>query len=254
MQLKQCLKYGVLEGLRYRANTISWFLADIALYFSVMMMYLLLFSAFEVGTYTKMELGLYSSTYFLINNLFAVFFAETVSQYGEAIIDGSFAYYQLSSVGTLKSLILLNFNFPASLSTPFLLGLNVYFISAFKPAAYMVVLYYMGLLFAVGILTALFLLINSLLLLGVRSGAISSAVTQICSIAEKPDTVFHPAIRKLFTFVIPAFMLSAVPSRLILGNWIWSETASLLFMPFLLYALYKAIEKNGEKRYKSSGF
>ena len=142
------IQFGIRKGLRYKVNTYSWFLADLALYASVILMYFLISTTFtSFGAYTKTEMGLYISTYFIINNLFAVLFSEAVSEYGASILNGSFSYYQLTPVGPLRSLILLNFNFAAMLSTPALLAMNIYFVVQLFTTPVQVILYYLGVLF-----------------------------------------------------------------------------------------------------------
>jgi ABC-2 type transport system permease protein len=235
-------------------NTLSWFLADIALYSSISLMYVLLSSAFgSFGSYSRMELGLYISTYFVINNLFAICFSEAVSEYGQAILRGDFSYYQLTPVGALRSLILLNFNFPAALSTPFLLGANIYFLAALSPSPWQIVLYYLGIVFAVAVMLFLFQAISALLLFGIRSGAVSASVTQLFSIAEKPDTAFHPAVRKVFTFIVPAFLFSAIPAGILLGTSSPLQTAYLLLCPILLFVIFRLLERFGARKYTQSG-
>ncbi len=249
------IQFGIRKGLRYKVNTYSWFLADLALYASVILMYFLISTTFaSFGAYIKTEMGLYISTYFIINNLFAVLFSEAVSEYGASILNGSFSYYQLTPVGPLRSLILLNFNFAAMLSTPALLAMNIYFVVQLFTTPVQVILYYLGVLFACGTMLFVFQTISALLLFGVRSSAIASAMTQLFSIAEKPDMVFHPAFRKVFTFVIPAFLFSAVPSKVMLGTAAVSEIAALFLSPLFFYALFRILEAAGCRKYQHAGF
>lgn len=249
------IKYGILKGLRYRINTVSWFLADVSLYTSIILMYVLLSSTYSsFGTYTKAELGLYISTYFLVNNIFAVFFSEAINAYENSILDGTYAYFQLSPAGILKSFVLLNFNFPALLSTPVLLAVNIYFVRFFSLAPVAVLLYYLSVLFACGILFFLFQSIAALLLLGIRTSALQSAIMQLFSIAEKPDTVFHPAFKKVFTFAVPAFMFSAVPTKILLGTYTIAELAALFVEPFIWAAIYRLVSYVGNKKLQISGY
>lgn len=250
------LKYGVQKGLRYRANTISWFIADLALYSSTALMYLLLFSAFDnIGSYTRLELGLYISTYFLVNNLYSVFFAEAVSNYSESIYNGSYIFYQLNPIGVFQSMVLSNFNFPALLSTPYLISLNVYLLSRFPTIHWnQVIIYYASVVLASIIMLFSFLLLSTLLLYGIRSGAIESSISQLFAMAEKPDTAFHPTIKRIFTYIFPAFMFSAVPTQIILSDSLAIETLYLWGLPVLLYILYRIFENKGIKKYQHSGF
>ena len=40
------IQFGIRKGLRYKVNTYSWFLADLALYASVILMYFLISTTF----------------------------------------------------------------------------------------------------------------------------------------------------------------------------------------------------------------
>lgn len=249
------IKYGVLKGMRYRMNTICWFLADVSLYASTIIMYAMLASVYDnFGSYTKKEMLFYLSTYFLVNNIYAIFFSEASSAYADSILNGTYAYYQLSPRGVLKSLILLNFNFPAFLSFPSLLVFNIYCMGFFQISAWKVIMYYTSILFSCAIMLFLFQSLLSLLLFGIRSFSLQSIVVQFFSLAEKPDTLFHPAFRKIFTYLLPAFMLSAVPTRILLGTGNSTEMIALFFGPFILGLVFAWLSHIGNKKLKISGF
>ena len=249
------IKYGILKGLRYRINTISWFMADISLYLSTILMYLLLSSVFDnFGSYTKLEMSFYISTYFLVNNIYAIFFSEASASYENSILNGTYAYFQLTPAGALKSLILLNFNFPAFLSFPMLLAFNIYSLCSLSPVLLNIIIYYISILFSCGIMFFLFQSLSSLVLFGLRSSSLQSVVVQFFSIAEKPDSVFHPAFRKAFTYVIPAFMLSAVPTRILLGSCTTVEIIALFIGPFILGVIYLWLSIVGNKKLQISGY
>ena len=249
------IKYGVLKGLRYRINTISWFLADISMYSSTILMYVLLSSVYDnFGFYTQQEMGFYISTYFLINNIYATFFSEASSSYENSILNGTYSYYQLTPTGVLKSLIMLNFNFPAFLSFPGLLAINIYFLSTLSPMLIDIILYYISILFACGIMFFLFQSLSALLLFGIRSSSLQGVIIQLFSIAEKPDAVFHSVFRKVFTYIIPAFMFSAIPTRVLLGTCTTAEMIALFTAPFILCAIYLRLSAVGNKKLQISGF
>lgn len=248
------IRYGVKKGTRYRANLFSWILADLSMYASVIVVYLILFTKVdEMGGYDFNEMGLYISTYFVVNNLFAVFFSEAVSDYSEMILNGRYLYLQITPLGVVWTAVMLQFNFPAFISTPFLLALNIYFAAKCNVICGRLVLYYILLLCACGVMLFLFLCIYSLLLYGVRSSSLSGAVLQIFAIAEKPDTIFSDKVRKLFTYGIPAFMLSAVPTCVLLGR---AEKGMAAYVPgvlCILAGIFTVLTKKGERVYKSEG-
>lgn len=252
-KFRAMISYGVKKGIRYRANLYSWFLADIVLYFSVIVTYLMIFSMKRsIGGYNFEELAVYISTYFLINNLFAVFFSEGVSEYAQIILDGKYIYYQTMPLGVIKTSIMLNFNFPAMLSSPFLLGFNIFYVSKIHVSFIKIIMYYFMIACSVMGMLLLFLNIYSLLLYKIRSLGLSNAVSQILTIAEKPDTVFQADIRKIFTYMIPAFMFSAIPARFILGyNKGWFSVIYYLVWLLILVEILNILIKYGERVYES---
>ena len=59
------IQFGIRKGLRYKVNTYSWFLADLALYASVILMYFLISTTFtSFGAYTTTEMGAIGNTPF----------------------------------------------------------------------------------------------------------------------------------------------------------------------------------------------
>ncbi|MEG6612082.1 ABC-2 family transporter protein [Pseudoclostridium thermosuccinogenes] len=247
--------FGVRKALRYRINLISWFIADFSLYSSIIVLYELLFARFsDLGGFDKTQMGMYISTYFLVNNIFAIFFSEAVSIYGDSITNGNYVYYLLNPYGTVRSIISLNFNFAPLLSTPFLLVINIYFMSKFELRLFNVLIYYLGIISAVFIMTFFMLLLYSLLLFGIRLGTVSAGISQLFSIAEKPNTTFNVKVRRFFTYIIPAFMFSAVPSSIIIGNPDKNEIIALFVLPLAFYLLFKIVEAFGLKKYNGDGY
>ena len=194
------------------------------------------------------------STYFLVNNIFAIFFSEAVSEYGNSILNGSYPYYQLNPLGTMRSFIVMNFNFPALLSFPILLAINLYFILSVHASILHIITYYFSIIVACVIMLFLFMTLTALLLFSIRSQALQAAVNQLFSIAERPDSVFHPAFKNFFTFVIPAFMLSAVPTRIALGiSNLW-DIVALCLSPIIFGGFYVLISIIGNKKNQNSGY
>lgn len=253
-KISSMIRYGVKKGIRYRANLFSWILADLSLYASVSAVYLILFTKVDsMGGYNFSEIGLYISTYFVINNLFAVFFSEAVSAYSDMVLNGKYLYLQMMPLGVVRTTIMLEFNFSAFVSTPFLLAVNFIFIIKCQVMYSRLVLYYLLLVCACGVMQFLFFCIYSLLLYGIRSSSLSGAALQIFTIAEKPDTIFSEKVRKIFTYCIPAFMLSAVETRILLGRDSIGMAGYMFMVMAVLAGVFWILTEMGEKVYKSEG-
>lgn len=149
---------------------------------------------------------------------------------------------------------MLNFNFPALLSFPILLVINVYFMLSVRASALNIIAYYVSVIVACVIMLFLFMTLTALLLFGIRTHALQSAISQLFSIAERPDSVFHPTFKNFFTFIIPAFMLSAVPTRIALGISSPWDVGALCMSPILLGAIYVLISIMGNKTNQVSGY
>ena len=68
---------------------------------------------------------LYISTFSLVNNLYSIFFAESASAFGLAVLQGRFDFYLIKPRGLVKNFIYTNINAPAFCATPFLVFMNM---------------------------------------------------------------------------------------------------------------------------------
>ncbi len=101
--LIESLKYSIKRAIQYRANLISWFIADLALYTATFLGYYLLTRKISVfGDYSANEILLYISCYFLINNFYAILFAEAVDRFGRNVVMGYFDYDLLKPQSLIK--------------------------------------------------------------------------------------------------------------------------------------------------------
>lgn len=250
--LTEMWRYGWRKALRYPANSYSWILADLALYASLFLTYALLFQRFgHLGGYTKEALRVYILTYALVNNFFAIFFAEGLSALGRMIKNG--AIYQLMSqpIHPLWSLFARQINMKAFPSFCLIFPLTLRAIFEMKASLGQCLMYFAGVLAAVWTMMFCFLLLQSCLLLGWRLAVVQHLLTQFFSIAEKPDTFFSPQLRRLLTYAVPAFLTSAIPAALILES-AWSLPKTYLFVaPVLFYCLWKQAWRKGLQVYQS---
>ncbi len=248
----QSLIFSMKKGTKYKINTFSWFVADIALYSSVFLLYLLLGLGLDnFGDYSKAEMLLYISTYSLVNNLYAVLFSEGVSAYSENIMNGYFVYDLLLPKRVLFSTVMKTINFPPLLSTPFLIGINVCLLLSYSLSASVVALYILSLIAGAFSILFLFVILYTFQLFKVRTAVLSGLVLDMLELSEKPDSVFPKKVRDFFTFIIPAFLMSALPSRIVLGRISVFELLWVFSAPFFLYGLFRLVFWWGIRKYES---
>jgi len=250
--LIQSIIYSFKKTKKYKINTISWFLADIALYSSVFLLYLLLgLSLNSFGTYTKNQMLFYISTYTLVNNIYAVLFSEGVSSYSSNIMNGYFPYDLLTPQRLLFGIFMKNINFPPLLSTPFLLGINIYLMNTYSPDFISVILYYSAVLMGAIAIMLIFAIVYSFQLFKFRTSSLSEVVLQLLELAEKPDSVFPKKVKNFFTFIIPAFLMSALPSRIILKDISVVELLWIYLSPIIYFFVFLTVFKTGIRRFES---
>lgn len=248
--LIESIKFSIKKSIQYRANLISWFLADLALYTATFFGYFLLTQKLKVfGDYTRNEVLLYITCFFLVNNIYAIMFAEGVSHFGQSVITGYFDYDILKPQPLVKYTILKHLNFPAAVSTPLLIGLNVYCLNLCGTK--LTLAYVISIFSASFLMGLIFLIVYSFTLFGLRSEALSGIILQLLSIAEKPDTVFPKFIRNSLIYVIPIFLFSAMPVRIILKKSSMFETVWCYLAPILYYLILKLLLHQGMKKYQS---
>ncbi len=246
----ESIKFSIKRSIQYRANLISWFLADLSLYTATFLSYYFLTKKItDFGGYSSGEVLVYITSYFLINNIYATIFAEGISRFGQNVINGYFEYDLLKPRSLIKYIIIRNLNFPALISTPYLIALNIYCKSLC--GVNLSVQYIASIICSSISMGLLFLIIYSFTLWGLRSEAISGIILQLLTVAEKPDTVFPKIIRNLLIYVIPIFLFSAIPTRIVLNRASILESTWCYLAPILYYLILRIILWKGLKKYQS---
>lgn len=247
-------KLGVVKGFRYRGNVYSWVLADFSLYATLFLSYFLLFNQSEtIGGYSLLQFQIYLSTYTIINNLFAVFFGEAISSYCQSIIDGTMYQHLLIPKQQYFSHVVLNFNVLPLISTPLLVIYNIILITQLAVPFRFILLYVIAIICATITMNMVFLTISTFIFLGWRVEGIQSIMVQLFSIAEKPETFFPSALRSIFVYIIPAFLFSAVPAKILIEAAITQQTLWLFITPILFIVIYRLFKQKALKKYQFEG-
>lgn len=246
----QCFRFSAKKSLQYKANFISWILADISLYSSVFLGYYLLSLTIGLfGDYTRYEMLFYISCSFLVNNIYAIFFSEGIGHFSENIINGNLDFVLIKPISVIKFYIFKNLNVPAMAITPFLILLNGYCMFLCNGQ---VTLYYIGsILLGSFTMGMMFFILISFMLFGLRSEELSSVLLQLISISEKPDTVFPKTIRNFFIYIVPVFLFSAIPTRIALNKNSTFQIYWSFIIPIIYFVIFKVLLKFGMKKYQS---
>jgi len=250
MYFIEALKFSIKKAFQYPANLISWFCADVALYAATILAYYFLAHSFSnFAGYSRYEIVLYICNFSLVNNLSAIFFAEAESDFGDSLISGRFGYYALKPRTLLKNYIYLNINLPAVCATPFLIAAIVVF--ARLSGVRITVLYALAIITAAADMGLLFFIINALALFGVRPEALNTIAMQVLSAAEKPDTIFPKAVRRLLYYFVPVLLFSSFPTRVLLGKISLSGKIWGFGSMFELLAIFWLLLREGRKHFQA---
>lgn len=191
---------------------------------------------------------LYICNFAVINNLYAVFFAEVDSHFAESVIEGSYAFYALKPRSLFKNYVYLHLNMPALAATPFLLAINLYFIK--RCGLEITFKYLLSVICSTVNMGLIFMIVASLTLFGLRSQALSSVVTQMLSVAEKPDTVFPKVVQRILLYIVPVFLFSAFPMHVLLSSAGMAELIWGLSSPIFYTAILSIVLKAGKGKYQ----
>ena len=249
MLIIDSFRYSLKKALLYRANLISWIIADMSLYLATFLTYYLIIQSVNtIGDYHNNEILLFVSSFLLVNNIFAIFFSDAVSTFLENILNGKFYGIMLRPRHVILDSVLSNLNFPPLFTTPLLIAITVFCLNNTYSNFSLIYI----LLIICGALTMglMFFLVFSLALRGIRVNLIAGIIFQIIQISERPDTVLPNRIRSFFVFVIPIYMFSAVPTRYVLGRATNYEIIWAFAVPIVLCLLLQFSIVQGFKKYK----
>ena len=65
----------------------------------------------------------------------------------------------------------------------------------------------------------IFLLIICLDFIGLRSEAINPIMVELLELRDRPDKIFNTFIRSIFIYIIPIYLTSAIPTKMMIKNW-----------------------------------
>lgn len=227
-----CLKFSWKKTIVYKANLASWVLADLGMYLSTIFVYILLgSSAFIFAGYSSSHMLLYISNSFIINNVYSILFSEATDYMSFDIWNGKMYYSLLKPVHLTAYYVMKHLNLKSIVLTPLLIFFNLYclHINHLNINLLHIILILLG-TYSMGIM---FLVIVCFDFLGFRSDAINPIMVEVLELRDKPDGMFNKFIRSIFIYIVPIYLTSAIPTRIIIGNSNYIEIIYFFLFPFI---------------------
>lgn len=210
------LRFSYSRTTKYPANLISWFLADMSMYVSTVLMFALIGTSFyDMGGYTSNQFTLFLANSFLINNLFSVLFSEAIDDLSNDIWNGNVAYHMLKPKSLHAVYVSRKLNLKSLLSTPFLIAFWFYAITL--NGLELNFEFLLTIVLASVIMGQIFFILTNFDFIGIHSESFSPISIQLLNIRERPDYAFRGLLRNLFLYVVPIFLTSAIPTAIQLG-------------------------------------
>ena len=243
-----CLQFSWKKATVYKANLASWVLADLGMYLSTIFVYLLLGgTVFLFAGYNNSQMLLYISNSFLINNIYSILFSEAIDTISIDIRNGKMYYSLLKPVPLTVFYIAKNLNLKSLVITPFLIVFNVYCLYLNHLSLH--IMNFLLLLVAVYSMGVIFLLIICLDFIGLRSEAINPIMVELLELRDRPDKIFNTFIRSIFIYIIPIYLTSAIPTKIMIENCNLIEIIYFFLFPVIGTVLSTVCIKKSIKYY-----
>lgn len=105
------------------------------------------------------------------------------------------------------------------------------------------------LLVAVYSMGVIFLLIICLDFIGLRSEAINPIMVELLELRDRPDKIFNTFIRNIFIYIIPIYLTSAIPTKIMIENCNLIESIYFFLFPVIETVLSTVCIKKSIKYY-----
>ena len=243
-----CLRFSWKKATVYKANLASWMLADLGMYLSTIFVYLLLGgTVFLFAGFNNSQMLLYISNSFLINNIYSILFSEAIDTISIDIRNGKMYYSLLKPIPLTVFYIAKNLNLKSLVITPFLIVFNVYCLYLNHLSLH--IMNFLLLLVAVYSMGVIFLLIICLDFIGLRSEAINPIMVELLELRDRPDKIFNTFIRSIFIYIIPIYLTSAIPTKMMIKNCNLIENIYFFLFPVIGTVLSTVCIKKSIKYY-----
>lgn len=236
------------KAISYKANLISWFLADLGMYLSTILLYVLLgTSIFNFSGYSNSQMLLYISNSFIINNIFSIFFSESIDYMAFDVWNGKMYYSLLKPRQVAFYYFLRNINLKSLFITPVLIAFNIYCfgmngirIDFLKILIIVLSAYSMGIMF---------LFTVCLDFIGLKSEAINPIMVELLDLRDKPDKMLKKSVRNIFVYLLPIYLTSAIPTKIMIGSFTLIEVIYFFTFPFIGTIIFCFCLKQSMKYY-----
>jgi ABC-2 type transport system permease protein len=211
-------KNSVTREMSFKGNFILWIVVEVLWFVLQLSFVTVIFAQTDtVGTWTKWQMVLLVGASNFIQQVFQAFFLVNCSNLSELIRTGKMDFFLALPVNTRFLVSLRVVDLGAFINALF--GACVMIFAAVKLHLHPTVLQLAGFgaLVVLGILIhyTLMFLLATISFWTVRTQALVWGYYQIFNIARMPDEAFRGAFKVVFTFALPALLVSNVPVRVL---------------------------------------
>ncbi len=215
------LRNSLIRELSFKANFLLWMLVEVLWFLGQILFFSIIFGQVDqIGDWTKWEVVLLVGTHQIIAQLFQAFFFVNVANIPELV-----------RTGKLDSLLVLPLDSQFVVSTKqfgldsivnALVGVFVVVLSLVRlgvtPGPVAVALYLVALAFGVAIHYSIMLTLAAVSFWIVRAQGLVYGYFNFLNIARYPDVIFPQVFRWVFGWIIPVIIVANIPARLLIKS------------------------------------
>ncbi|MBF1116370.1 MAG: ABC-2 family transporter protein, partial [Solobacterium sp.] len=179
--------------------------------------------------------------------IYSILFSEAIDTISIDIRNGKMYYSLLKPLPLTVFYIAKNLNLKSLVITPFLIVFNVYCLYLNHISLH--IMNFLFLLVAVYSMGVIFLLIICLDFIGLRSEAINPIMVELLELRDRPDKIFNTFIRSIFIYIIPIYLTSAIPTKMMIENCNLIENIYFFLFPVIGTVLSTVCIKKSIKYY-----
>ncbi|AEI43602.1 ABC transporter permease [Paenibacillus mucilaginosus] len=246
---RECLRYARIYGLfaknsvismmEYRVNFVFGILIELAyLCIKLSYVYVIYRIGVDIRGFSPDQILLFTGVYTVMAGLYSTFFYGNFIQLPEHIRTGSLDIMMtrpvsLQFMATLRSIDI-------GYSIPNLIGGVLMIVYGWRQSGIPVTAAHVAgfigfILIGVMLTYAIFLLPQLLAFWTVKTGGVNEVSNALFDFNQMPMAIYHTAIQRAGTFLLPVFLISNLSPLYILGRmtpvyWVWGCAAPLLFL------------------------
>jgi len=207
-----------------------------------------------VGGWNESQMMVFVSGYLIVDAINMTVFANNLWFLPTIINNGELDYYLVRPVSSLFFLSLREFAANSFLNLICALGVLAWALHGYTPFPGFgkVILFLLMLLNGSIIFFCMNMMANTLVFWTHSSDGFGDLVWMMAKLAERPDGIFHGAIRFVITFILPFAIISSFPARIIIEQFNWGILLHMFAMSGAFLALLVGLWSLALKNYSSA--